>query len=302
MKFYIPIFFLILNAQSLCAQNYVDIVKISAGTTSPNKFDSSNVSTSINEINADITYPIKINENNSIITGIIYEGIQTKLFDTLDVKIISSITLKVGLNKKFNENWTGTFVVLPKISSDFVQMNSHDVQIGGIAIFKYKKNENLNYKIGLYYNSELFGPFFVPMMGLYYLSPSKKFETNLMLPLQADLNYKIFPFMNLGFNFNGQIRTYHLTNVAPSINSAYVAKSTNEFFAYLKFNFGKSICFLTKVGYSIGRSYRVYNENDKVNFGLPATFIGPKRKQLNDDFSDGLLLQIGLLYRFSLEK
>jgi len=277
-------------------------VKVSVGTTTPNKFDSSNATTTINDLNADLTVPIKINDNNSIITGIMYEGIQTKLFDTLAVKTISSIALKVGLNKKFNEKWSGTFVAIPKISSDFVQLGPKDVQIGGIAIFKYKKNENLNYKIGLYCNSELFGPVIVPMLGLYYISPNKKFESNLMLPLQADLNYKIIAFMNIGFNFNGQIRTYHLTNVAPGINNAYVAKASNELFVYLKFNFGKSLSLLTKVGHSIARSYRVYNENDKVDFALPALYFGPKRKQLNDDFSDGLLLQFGLIYRFNLEK
>ncbi len=121
-----------------------------------------------------------------------------------------------------------------------------------------------------------------------------------MLPLQADLNYQVLPFMNVGVNFNGQIRTYHLNNVTDANPNAYVAKATNELFAYLKFNLTKSISLQTKLGQSFGRSYKVYDEKDKVNFGLPATFIGDKRQQLNSNFSNGMIFQVTLLYRLHL--
>jgi hypothetical protein len=140
------------------------------------------------------------------------------------------------------------------------------------------------------------------MLGMYYQSPNKKFEANIMLPLQADINYQVLPFMNVGCNFNGQIRSYHLNNVTDANPNTYVAKSTNELFAYLKFNVNKSISLQTKVGESFGRSYKVYNENDKVNFGLPLTFVGHKREQLNSNFSNGLIFQATLVYRINLEK
>ena len=123
-----------------------------------------------------------------------------------------------------------------------------------------------------------------------------------MLPLQADMNYKLIPFMNVGVNFNGQIRSYHLTDVTSTQHSTYIARSTNEFYAYLKFNVTKSLIITTKVGQSLGRSYKVFDEGDKVTFGLPATFIGGKRQQLNTNFSNGMIFQATLLYRFNLEK
>jgi hypothetical protein len=79
-----------------------------------------------------------------------------------------------------------------------------------------------------------------------------------------------------------------------------VAKSTNELFGYLKFNVTKSISLQTKVGQSFGRSYKVYDDNDKVTLGLPATFIGHKPSQLNSNFSNGLIFQATLLYRLHL--
>ena len=159
-----------------------------------------------------------------MITGVIYEAIQTQLFDYGSPVNFGSTTVKLGINKQFNDKWSATAIALPKMASDYKSYSDKDFQLGGIAIFKFKKRDNLNYKVGLYYNSELFGPFFVPMLGLYYLIPNKKLEANLMLPLQADVNYKIVPLINAGINFNGQIRSYHLNHITDSNPSTYVTK------------------------------------------------------------------------------
>jgi hypothetical protein len=302
MNRYILIIKLFLAGSFVFSQNYVDLLKVSASTTPENTFDSSATKTRINDILVDLTVPVKINDGFSVLTGVIYEQMQTKLFADGIVKNFGSTTVKLGFNKQLTEKWSTTVVALPKIASDYNSFNSKDFQLGGIALFKYKKRDNLNFKTGLYYNSEIFGPLFVPMLGMYYQSPNKKFEANIMLPLQADVNYQILPFMNVGVNFNGQVRTYHLNNLTDANPNAYVAKATNELFAYLKFNVTKSISIQTKVGQSFGRSYKVYDYNDRVDFGLPATLIGQKPTQLNSNFSNGLIFQATLVYRLSLEK
>lgn len=290
-------------ATSVCvfSQNYVDLLKVNANTTPSNTFDGSTSESKLNEVLVDLTLPIKINDKLSVLSGIIYENIQTKLFAEGDIKKFGSTTLKLGINKQLNENLTLTAVLLPKISSDYKSIGGEDFQLGAIALFRIKKHENKNFKVGLYANSDLFGPFFVPMFGMNYLSPTKKFETTILLPLQADANFKISPFLNIGANFNGQIRSYHLTNITASNKSTYLGRSTSELYGYLKFNLTKSISIQTKIGQSFGRTYEVYDKNDKVSFGLPAIYIGDKRSQLNTNFSDGLIFQTVLLYRLSLE-
>ena len=302
MKKYWRLFYLIFSSELIIAQNYVDILKLNLSTTPYNKFDTSSSKTKINQLDADVTIPIKLNSKLTLLSGFLYENFQTKLFADGPVKNFGSIALKLGLNKTFNEHWIGTMVLLPKIASDFVSRSSNDFQYGVVALMKYKKADHLNYKFGMYYNSELFGPFFVPMVGLYFLSENKKFEANIMLPLNADANYKLTKFLNAGINFNGQIRSYHLNHVTPSLPHTYVARSTNEFYAYLRFNFSESMMLQTKCGISVARNFRVYEENDKVNFGLPATFIGQKRQQLNSDFSNGLIFQASFIYRVNFNK
>ena len=300
MNRYFLLFRFFLAGTFAFSQNYVDILKVNASTTLNNTFDSSATKTKLNEVSVDLMVPVKINDQLSVLTGVIYESMQTKLFSDGITKNFGSSTLKLGFNKQLNQKWSTTVVALPKIASDYNSFNQKDFQLGGIALLKYKKRDNLNYKVGLYYNSELFGPFFVPMLGLYYQSPNKKFEANVMLPLQADVNYQVLPFMNVGCNFNGQTRSYHLNHVTDANPHTYVTKSTNELFAYVKFNITKSISLQTKVGQSFGRSYKVYDEKDKVNFGLPATFIGDKRQQLNSSFSNGMIFQATLMYRLHL--
>ena len=284
------------------SQNYIDLLKVNASTTTSNTFDGSQSKSKLNEILVDLTIPIKINNKLSVLSGLIYENIQTKLFAEKKIIHFGSTTIKVGISKELNENLTLTAVLLPKIASDYDSIEDEDFQLGTIALFRIKKHENKNYKLGLYANSDLFGPFFVPILGMYYLSPSKKFETNILLPLQVDANYKILPFLNIGVNFNGQIRSYHLSDVIASNKSTYVAKSTNELYGYLRFNLTKSISIQTKIGQSFGRTYEVYDKNDKVSFGLPAIFIGDKRQQLNTNFSNGLIFQTVLLYRLNLDR
>lgn len=289
-----------LSSSFVFSQNYADILKLQVSTTPNNAFESSAAGTRLNELMGDLTVPVKINTQTSFISGMIYEDIHTKLFAEGNMVRFASTTLKLGVNTSLNHKWTTTCLLLPKIASDYSSYSNKDFQFGAAALFKYKKRENLNYKLGLYYNGELFGPFFVPMLGLYYQSPNKKFETNIVLPLQADANYKLFDFMSLGCNFNGQIRSYHLNDMTTTNSSTYVVKSTNELFAYLKFDIANGLSVQTKAGHSIGRSYKVFDESDNVTFGLPATFIGPKREQLNTNFSDGLIYQVALNYRVNL--
>ena len=302
MKHLFIILIILFNFCELIGQNYLDLLKVNMSSTPYNTFDKSTSETKNDQIDVDLTVPIKINDKFSIISGAMFENFQTKLFEDGNVKTFGSTALKVGANKLINDRWSATAVLLPKIASDYKSISGKDIQFGAIGIMKYKKSDNKNFKFGLYYNSELFGPFFVPMIGMYYLSPNKKIETNIMLPLQADVNYKLIPFINVGLNFNGQIRSYHLTDVTPSFKSTYIARSTNELYAYLKFNATKNISITIKVGQSIGRTYKVFDEGDKVTFGLPATFIGGKRQQINTNFSNGMIFQATLLYRFNLEK
>ncbi len=280
------------------AQNFVDVVKLNHNNTLQTPFKNSSIYTNIAETDLELTLPLLVNIKTNFLTGFIFEKINTKLFEDETSETFSSISLKLGMNKIHSEKWSGTYVLLPKLSSDFEHLTRRDFQIGVFALLKYKKNDRTNYKVGLYSNTELFGPWVVPLVGIYYLSPSSQFEVNVIAPFLADFNYKVHRSIGVGLNYAGQVRTYHLNQVSATGNSGYVERATNEVTAYLKFNLTKSLILQTKFGHSIGRHYRVYDNDDQVSIGFPLVFIGDDRQQLNTDIEDGWVYQVMLLYRF----
>jgi Domain of unknown function (DUF6268) len=280
------------------AQNYVELAKFYYSNTALNAFEQSDSSTRVKEFGLDITVPLLINTSDAILTGLIYERIETKLFEA-DPAVTFSVTgLRVGLSKKHSEKWSGTYLLVPKLASDFKEITWKDFQLGGIALLKYTKHENLNYKLGLYFNTELSGPFLAPLLGLYYLNDRKKIEVNLMLPFLADINYNLLSRLYVGANFTGMVRSYHLSETPTRETSGYVVKSSNEFSSYLKFNVTNALSLQARVGYSLGRSYRVYDDDDKITFGTVLIRVGDDRQQLNTDFADGFVYHASLAYRF----
>ena len=297
----LPLLFIIANS---FGQNFVEIAKVYYGTSSLNNFEKSNSKTRVNELGLDTTIPIVINPSNAFLTGVIYERIQTRLFELNPAEqTISSLALKAGLSKKHSDKWSGYYILLPKLASDFIRIGRQDFQFGAIALLKYTKQENLHYKLGAYYNTELSGPFFMPLFGVYYLSDNKKVETNLTLPFLVEINYILHTRLNIGVNFSGQVRSYHLNEIPTNINNdGYVVKSTNELSTYLKFNLIKGLSLQARMGYTLGRSYRVYDAREKITFGSILLKVGDQRPQLNTDFSDGFVFQSSMIYRFVPDK
>ena len=293
------IFFCTLSFASCISfsQDYVDLARFHYSTTPANNFDSIAGNTTVEDFGLDATLPIVINEENTFLTGFNIDQITTKIHPSTNPITISTVNLKIGYNKKHSEKWSGTYMFLPKISSDFKNLSSKDYQFGGLALMKYNKKENLKYTFGAYYNGELFGPFIVPLLGLYYKSPNEKFEANLTLPIWADFNYKLNSFMKIGANFSAFVRSYNLGE-----NNAYVVKKSNDVFGYLQFNLTKSILLQTKTGYTIGRSYKAYKNGDEADLGLSAFRFGDDRTVLNPTFKDGLVFKVRLIYRFHIEK
>ena len=296
MKYTIFILFVLLCFTGQ-TQNYLDLAKVSYTNTPSNNFEISDANTSVEELTLELTFPIPINDKTILLTG--FYGNKTTL--SLDANAqrttLNQLRLNIGLNKTFNDKWSATFMLLPKIVSDKISFSKDNLQLGFLSLFTQKKHDDLKYKYGLYLNSEEFGLMVVPILGLYYKSPNQKFETNLNLPIFADANYKIGNKIWVGMDFIGLGTSYNLTDQDYTLNGAYVYKESNELSSYLRFQLSKTIYLNTTVGYAISRNYEVYDSNDKVDWALIAFYFGDDRTQLNERFKDGAIFKIELLYR-----
>ena len=286
----------------LQAQPFIELFKLSQSRSSANAFsDTVGPTSRIQESNADLTVPFKLQERVALLSGITYERIESRLFADAENKILSSFCLKLGANLKLNDRYSATIVLLPKYAGEASNNSKQNYQVGVMAFLKRKIHDRLNYRYGFYYNQERFGPFVVPIFGLYYLSLNKKFETTLMLPIQADASYEVLRKIRLGMNYNGQVRSYHFTELNKSPHPLYLQKISNELYAYLKWQVTEQISISARMGQSLGRKYKVFQEGDKVSFGMPLFYVGDQRKQLNTNFKDGLLYQIVLVCRVPIK-
>jgi hypothetical protein len=291
---------LLLFSDVINAQEYIDIFKTDYTISPSNSFDSSKAETNLQEINGDLTVPLKISDRFAFLTGITYENISATFGESRGRgrESVTGLTVKLGANVKFNSKWSGTYMLLPKVSSDLERISNRDFQFGGAVLMKYTKSENFNYKFGMYANKELFGTFIVPILGFYYQDPSGKFEAKVLLPLSVDINYLMTKSFRVGLNFKGQVRSYNLNNSSQTESERYLSKSTNDVYTYFQYETKKGINFQLGVGHSLGRSYRVYDE--KVSLGVPLAYFGDNRRQLNSDFSDGWLIKASVFYRLKL--
>ena len=294
--------FLLAITLQVNAQQYVDIGKLFYANTPVNQFDTLTNGTRVEEFGLDLNIPVPLKNGHALLFGFYGEGITTDVNPVeSNLRSVYTINPRFGINYQHNENWTGTYLLLPKLSSDFKQIGSKDFQFGALALLKRKRSERFAWQFGLYYNGELFGPFFVPLFGFYHLSADQKFEMNVRLPLAVDANYRLQTWLKAGMEFSAFVRSYHLNEPYQGNPRNYLVKASNELFAYLHFDITNNILLKTKVGYSIGRNFRVYDIKDRVTWGLSAFRFNDDRNQLNADFADGLIFRAELIYRFRLD-
>ena len=280
------------------AQDYIDLIKTDYAITPMNTFDTTEATTMLQEVNVDLIIPIELNDSFAILTGITYEMINASFVPNRKEESVIGLTLKLGANLKHNSKWSGTYLFLPKISSDLKKISNRDFQFGGAILMKYNKTNHFSYKFGVYGNNELFGPLIVPLFGFYYISPSEKIEANVTLPITVDLNYSIAKSTRFGINFKGQVKSYQINTVVATEGNRYLARTSNDLYTYLQYGMKNGLNFQLGFGRSIGRLYSFYTE--KIALRLPPFNFGDNRSQLNSGFSDSWLFKLAIFYRLKL--
>ncbi|HAV24658.1 MAG TPA: hypothetical protein DCX01_00630 [Bacteroidetes bacterium] len=294
------ILILSLYSFSSYAQNYVDILHTEYTTTPQNTFDSSNQTTDLQKVNLNLTVPIELKNGNAILAGVVYDRVSTAWDPNENKTPVSSYILKVGMNVKYSKKWSATYLLLPKVASNFKSdLGIEDFQIGGLVLAKMKKSENLSYKFGAYMNGDRFGPFLVPLFGFYY--QKDKLEMDVIVPSYAKINYSVTPKITAGLNWRATVKSYNVQGAAIS-TPFYMHHLSNEIAAHVGFEPIKGVIIRGMAGVSLGRSFREYQTADKIDFGLSLFRFGDDRVPLNTDFEDGAFGRVEVAYRYYLSK
>ncbi|SHG50548.1 hypothetical protein SAMN05443549_104263 [Flavobacterium fluvii] len=295
-KLLIILFLLVSNFSN--SQGFVDLFSINYGKSAATAYENSSQTTTITNFDTNLTLPIELNDKYAIITGGDFSLNKLQLFPDSGYNNLYLTRIKAGINITHSEHWSGTYILLPKISSDYVNLGMDDFYMGGVAVLKYKKNKNLSYKFGFYASDEAFGLFISPIIGIYYLNPNARFEINLYLPNDGDLNYKLTDKTKIGMDFVGRGKSFKLTT--DGVRSSYAENNSMEFSSYLQNNsLNKNVLLRLKLGFSTN-SFEVYPIDQKIDFATSLFKFGDNRTQLNGNLSSSLFLKIEAIYRFDI--
>jgi hypothetical protein len=253
MKFRITLFFLIVTVTS-SAQYFVDIFSFNR--------QSYNVPSGAqtNDLFVNAFIPKVLKSGNTFFVRAHYEKLDLKN-DSLSASY-SSVTLPVGMQVQLkNPKWKFTGLVIPKIAGADLGASFSDVfQIGVYSLFTVTESEKFRYKFGLFYNSELFGNFFVPLVGIDW-KVSDRFSLYGTLPQSFRASYAIVPArVNAGLAFRSMVRTFRGED-----NNTFVRYNELQFKTFFDFYLTPKNVVFIEGGYFLGKTPLLYNNDDTEN-------------------------------------
>ena len=291
-------FLLLLICSLVHSQSYVDLLTINYTKSNAASYANSSEKTALSNFEIALSIPIIINDKYVFITGIDFNKNAIQLFPNYSNNSLFLTRLKAGIKIQHSEKWSGPYIFLPKVASDYINITNNDLYLGGAIVFKYKKNENLNYKFGMYASNEAYGLFVTPLLGMYYKSPNTKFEMNVTFPTDLDLNYSATKKTKIGIDYSALGKSFKMS--IENSQTAYAENNSLQFSTYIQNNsIAKNILFRIKTGFSTN-TYQVYSINQKIDFRFSAFKFGDHRTQINTILSGSPFIMFESIYRFDI--
>ena len=262
------IFFAFISIKSF-SQPFVDIVNTSYQQLYTSYKGNPSIKNSTGNYFLNFTLPIKLDSQNTFIIRGYGENLRTAatVNGTNYQYNLSSAMLPLGLQHETkNKKWKFMGLVMPKFSGHLKEeITAKDFQLGGYALVTYKKSDKLSFKLGLFYNREFFGNFFMPLLGIDW-----RINDRLQMYGILPTNYRfecaiIKKKLYIGLAFQSYTRSYHvdLKNGTDSSNT-YVKNVEIKAKIFLEYYLLKRFVIFADFGRTIGYSPKMYYSDTKT--------------------------------------
>lgn len=290
--------------QILSAQKSIDLVTLSGTYGLPVGYEAP-VTEKGTELrsNISLTLPAVLSEKTIFYNNInyYYFGIQNKASfdDTIANPIgVSGIILRTGIVQKINDKHGFQILFVPRLMSDFKNVGSNAFQFGGIAMYERVYSDDFTLRLGVLYNQEFSGPYLVPLVYLDW-NITDKISFVGLLPVYMKIKYKQSERFEFGIGHFGLMTTFRLGH--EDYKNDYLVRQSIDLYLYERFHIGSNIHFETRLGYSLGRTYAQYKEDDKVSLSIPLATFGDNRTQANIPIDNGAFINVRLVYNLPLD-
>lgn len=285
---------IILLVMVLYAQKTFTVAEANYFPSPNNSYENGDTTSDSHFFSLVLNAPIVINDKNTFLTGI--RGNIWKVAYSPELiwpETFYSLGLTLGYNHKFNEKESFLFILLPRLNSDFRNIDSEALQLGFFTTYSKRSSEKFLWKLGVYFNQEFFGPFLVPLFGLNW-DVSNKVSIVGDLPIYAKIKYKVGDNFSAGIGYVALVSSYRLTG---EFNNAYSSRYAIEPFVFAEVKFLKQLYLNGKLGYTIGKNYPIYKEDDVLDFQLSFIKFGDDRTQLNPVILDNFFFEVGIAFK-----
>ena len=290
MKKRLCFFAFLLIQHSLWAQPYLDVAGVRYQTNPAGGiFRQGFAQNKYTYANAALNLPLVLKDSSILMWSPALESWQVKSPALPQVPgELRGMALPLAFVKPVNPYWTATFLAIPRWNGagDF---NFKDrFQMGGAVLLAKKKNQNLTYKFGVYYNREFFGHFVMPLLGVDW-RPAPSLRVFGVLPGNAVIEKKVSKAFYYGLSFRAITTSYRFTTPLSNTPS-FIRIDDNTLQAFADLYLTKNMVLNAEVGHSLFRRYRLGHEDDSEKYFM------------REKFRDGPLLRLSLLYRIRFDK
>lgn len=302
MKALLTISFVI-TSSLVFSQNWVDLANVFYRISPFNSLDSSDQQRNLNTFTVNVKAPIVLSDKNLLIVGLEHQynsvsvADNTNEFDKLE---FSSSMIQFGWEHKWNEKSKMLFMTLGRLNSNHKSIDGTHFQLGGLALGTTEKSEDFQWKYGLYYNGEFFGPMVVPLFGFNW-KMNDKWRFKIVIPMNLELSYYPNLKFRTGLHFQGVNASYRIGD-AESNSTYYIDKSDNNLSLFTEFNLGANIWLHLKAGYSILREYNIFDSMEELGMKLGPVNIDNDRPDTSPLFNDGWSVETRMIFRLPLPK
>jgi len=257
----ILLLFCIFSCSIAGAQPYLDIVKLNYSYSPKQGLNDKTSPLQSNYFSADVTVPIELKKGGD---AILINPFFTNNLGTVSTEDfhVQSAGLFIGfLKKDIFKDWNLMSSFIMRQNKDAEVDVYDDWQYGGVLLTTWKKNQDLSFKFGLYYNKEFFGNYFMPLVGIDWKINER---TNLfgVLPGSMTLERRTGQRFYYGFAFRALTNSYRLPVFE---GERYLRIDDNQLGVYADTYLSKKIVFSVESGYTILRRYRwgwIYGDTD----------------------------------------
>lgn len=303
MKVFSPLLLIFFSAE-ICAQNFVDLANIYWRNSPSNATEESSDKVDFNTWSMDAKIPIVLSDKLTLLPG--FEIAHNRISNSTDTWIFSSTTLQLGAEMKWNSRFKTVFMFTPKLSTTFTGgIDSKDMQFGGAVLNTLNKNENFDWRFGVYANGELFSVMIVPLFGFNW-KINENWRLKTLIPVNLELSRIMHKRWIAGLLFIGANASYRMRRqlnpftTFPGSYQPYLDKADNNAWLYSDFYLTKNIVFNLRAGHSILRKYRFYDEDDKLGLKLGPVNLGNDRADSPVLMKNGFSFEARFIFRLPL--